>query len=157
MVEPTASRPFMPEYGISGPAEGMLPWSWAGERLVKSHNYMLATTRGDGRPHVAPVWGLWMSGPFLFSTGETSQKAKNLRANPCCVVTTENMAEAVILEGMASPVNDRSVLKDFVRSYKQKYDWEMEGHPGGVWAVAPLKAFGFLESEFESASTRWEW
>ena len=157
MTEPSASRPFVPEYGISESAEGMLPWSWAAERLERSHNYYLATTRGDGRPHVAPVWGLWLAGQFLFSTGATSRKAKNLRANSNCVVTTEDLAEAVILEGVASVVIDSGLLKDFVDAYKQKYDWEMEGHPGGIWAVTPRKAFGFQESEFEGASTRWEW
>jgi len=147
----------MPEYGISESAEGMLPWSWAEARLEQSHNYVLATTRGNGRPHVAPVWGLWMAGLFLFSTGGSSQKVKNLRANPACVVTTEDLSEAVIVEGVASPVTDSGQLKDFVRAYKSKYNWEMEGHPGDIWAVAPRKAFGFQESEFEGASTRWEW
>lgn len=147
----------MPGYPISESEDGMLPWSWAKERLERSHNYMLATTRADGRPHVAPVWGLWLHDQFLFSTAETSEKAKNLRVNPACVVTTEDLAEAVILEGVASPLTDAGRLKDFVHWYKQKYDWEMEGHPGGIWAVAPRKGFGFQESEFEGASTRWEW
>ena len=42
-VEPKASRPFMPGYGISEGEEGLLPWSWAVERLEKSHNYWVMT------------------------------------------------------------------------------------------------------------------
>jgi hypothetical protein len=44
-MQPIASRPYMPGYGISGPEEGtgLLPWSWATERLSSSHDYWLAT------------------------------------------------------------------------------------------------------------------
>jgi hypothetical protein len=45
------SRPHMPDYGIldAYEGEGLLPWDWAAERLSVSHNYMVATTRPDGR------------------------------------------------------------------------------------------------------------
>ena len=46
----------MPGYGIVGPDEGrgLLPWSWAEERLIASHDYWVATVWPDGRPHVMP-------------------------------------------------------------------------------------------------------
>jgi len=47
------------------------------------------------------VWGLWLDGAFYFSTAARSQKARNLSANPACVVTTESADEAVIVEGVA--------------------------------------------------------
>jgi hypothetical protein len=57
MSQPRASRPYMPDNGVVGPAEGrgLLPWSWAEERLIASHNYWVATVWPDGRPHVMPV------------------------------------------------------------------------------------------------------
>ena len=60
-MEPSTSRPHMPGYGIAGPREGsgLLPWSWAVQRLTASHDYWLATVCPDGRPHVMPVWGVW--------------------------------------------------------------------------------------------------
>ena len=76
--EPRADRPFMPGYGISEASEGILPWSWAEERLSNSRNNYLATTRPDGRPHVMVVWGVWFGGRYYFSTGQGSQKARNL-------------------------------------------------------------------------------
>src|SRR5215813_2271687 len=90
------SRPNMPDYGILPPDEGagLLPWEWAAEPLSVSHNYLLATTRPDGRPHVMPVWGLWLDGAFYFSAGRQSRKARNLIANPNCVVSTERADEA---------------------------------------------------------------
>ena len=42
----------MPGYGIAGPDEGrgLLPWTWAEERLVSSHDYWLATVHPNGAP-----------------------------------------------------------------------------------------------------------
>ena len=102
----------MPDYGISGAdeGEGLLPWEWAAERLSVSHNYMVATTRPDGRPHVMPVWGVWLDDAFYFSTGRQSRKARNLGANPHCVVSTDRAEEAVILEGLAEEVAEGASL-----------------------------------------------
>ena len=48
----------MPEYGIEPSPDGMLPWSWAAERLARSRNYWVATTRPNGRPHDYRLQGL---------------------------------------------------------------------------------------------------
>jgi hypothetical protein len=70
--------------GIVGPAEGsgLLPWSWAEQRLVASRNYWVATSWPDGRPHAMPVWGLWDNGAFWFSSSRRSRKARNLANDP---------------------------------------------------------------------------
>lgn len=49
MTEPKAGRPHMPGYGIldADKGRGLLPWSWATERLAKAHTYWVATTRVD--------------------------------------------------------------------------------------------------------------
>jgi hypothetical protein len=76
MAEPEASRPHMPGYGIAGPLEGrgLLPWTWAEERLVESHDYWLATVHPDGRPHVTPVWGVWEHSAAWFSSSPSPAK-----------------------------------------------------------------------------------
>ena len=92
-AKPTVSRPHMPGYGMPKTAKGLLPWKWAEQRLRKSHNYWITTVRPDGSPHVMVVWGLWLDGAFLFSTGSQSRKARNLAQNPRCVVSTEAAEE----------------------------------------------------------------
>jgi hypothetical protein len=62
----------MPGYGMQRADEGtgLLPWSWAVERLTASHDYWLATTwLGKGSPHVMPVWGVWWEDALWFSSG----------------------------------------------------------------------------------------
>ncbi|HLY82411.1 MAG TPA: pyridoxamine 5'-phosphate oxidase family protein, partial [Acidimicrobiales bacterium] len=90
-MEPTASRPYMPGYGIVGPDQGtgLLPWSWANERLTASHDYWLATVRPDGRPHVMPVWGVWQDGHIWFSSSGASRKTQNLAVNRRAAITTD--------------------------------------------------------------------
>jgi PPOX class probable F420-dependent enzyme len=74
----------MPGYGIVGPTQGsgLLPWSWAEERLTASRNYWVASSWPDGRPHAMPVWGIWHDGALWFSSSRQSRKARNLAADP---------------------------------------------------------------------------
>ncbi len=154
MSEPLADRPHMPGYGIREDTEGILPWSWAEERLAASRNYWIATTRPDSRPHVMAVWGLWLDGRFWFSTAITSVKAHNLARNPACAITVENGSQAVVLEGSAQLVKDEDALRPVWEAYKTKYNWPMEGEK--MFAVRPLRAFAFTESDnFAGTATRW--
>ena len=145
----------MPGYGISESAEGLLPWSWAVERLGESHNYWVTTVRPDGRPHVMPVWGVWLDGRFYFSTARTSRKARNLGENANCVVCTEHAREAVIVEGEAVVSGDADVLQPVWEAYQAKYSWDVAGE--SMFAVRPTTAFAFVETpdEFTTTATRW--
>lgn len=157
--EPKASRPYMPGYGILDAESGigLLPWSWAVERLSKAHNYFLATTRPDGRPHVMPMWGVWINDAFYFSTGKQSRKARNLEANPHCVICPENAEESVILEGLAEEVYDAFLYREFADAYGAKYHWDMEGFAEPLYVVRPKVVFAFIETgdQFSSTATRW--
>jgi uncharacterized protein (DUF427 family) len=113
----------MPGYGILAAHEGtgLLPWSWAAERLERSHNYWLATTRPAGLPHLMAVWGVWMDSALYFSTGGLTRKARNLEHEPRCVVSTESAREAVIVEGVADLPNDPDLLSRLPIAYQEKY------------------------------------
>lgn len=155
-AEPRGGVPHMPDYGLAESA-GRLPWSWAVERLTASHNYWVSTARPDGRPHVAPVWGVWLDGTFVFSTAAGSRKARNLAANASCVVCNERADEAVIVEGVATEARDGELLAQFRRAYKEKYDWPMDDVTEGIYAVRPRVVFGFIEhaDQFTKTATRW--
>jgi hypothetical protein len=49
--QPKPSRPHAPGYGFPKGTKGLLPWSWAEQRLKKSHNYWITTVKSDGSPH----------------------------------------------------------------------------------------------------------
>jgi hypothetical protein len=101
---PRAGRPHIPDYGISTSSKGLLPWKWAEQRLKKSREYWFVTALPNGRPHVMPVWGVWVDSAFYFSTGRDTRKARNLARSPYCVVCNELAAEAVIVHGRAKEI-----------------------------------------------------
>jgi len=156
---PKASRPNMPGYGLLGAHEGrgLLPWSWASERLSQARTYWIATTRPDGRPHAAPVWGVWLTDGFYFSTGDASRKRRNLASNPHCVIAVQHGDDAVIVEGLARRVIDPDLLRSFSGAYALKYQWDMSAFAEPVYSVSPQVAFGFSSAagEFTGSATRW--
>ena len=143
----------MPEYGLPTGQKGLLEWSWAEQRLKKSHNYWISTCRPDGSPHCMVIWGLWRDGGFYFSTGAKSRKARNLAKNPRCVVCTERAEEAVVVEGTAKRLLGSARPKWFVAEYQKKYEWDMSEEP--VYVVRPRRAFGLYEKNFAGSATRW--
>jgi hypothetical protein len=162
MGEPRAARPHMPGYGIAGPASGtgLLPWSWAVERLTGSHDYWLATAGSSGQPHVMPVWGVWLDGAVWFSSGLRSRKARNLADRPACTLTTDDAQQPVVLEGTAARVTDREALREFAAASDAKYDTDYgvefyDPAVNGVWRVAPVWAFGLVQDDFTGSPTRW--
>jgi len=159
MSEPKASRPHMPGYGIldADKGKGLLPWSWATDRLSKARNYWVATTRPGGNPHAMPVWGVWIDDAFYFSTGDQSRKARNLVANPKCVIGCEVGDDQIVLEGVAELMEDSVLRRRFGDAYQTKYNWDMEGFSEPFYRVRPMTVFGFSTApgEFVETATRW--
>jgi Pyridoxamine 5'-phosphate oxidase len=118
MDEPRASRPWMPGYGTLPEHEGtgLLPWSWALEQLKTSHNYWLVTADARGGPHLMPVWAVWDGGIMWFSSSRGSRKVRNLRADPRCVLSTEDANNPMIMRGTAELVTMRPNCKGFLIS-----------------------------------------
>jgi nitroimidazol reductase NimA-like FMN-containing flavoprotein (pyridoxamine 5'-phosphate oxidase superfamily) len=150
----------MPGYGIRPPGEGtgLLPWSWALERLIRSRYYWVCTAGPDHRPHATPVWAVWHEECVWFSCAPRSRKARNLNADPHCTVATDDASSPVIVEGVARRVSDRAAI-DAVRSdMVAKYDYELTLDfllANVVFAVAPVKVIGLVEDDFTGSPTRW--
>jgi pyridoxine/pyridoxamine 5'-phosphate oxidase len=152
----------MPGYGIPKHKKGLLSWSWAEQRLKKSHNYWITTTKPDGAPHTMVVWGLWLDGVFIFSTGRQSRKARNLAENQHCVLCTEHAHEAVIVEGIAE-LAEVPLRREFLKKYERKYRFDMSAFEQDilskkepVFTVRPRVAFGLYEKNFMGSATRWQ-
>jgi len=169
---PKSSRIHAPGYGFPTGTKDLLPWTWAEQRLKKSHNYWITTVKlttvkhwtvkPDVAPHTMVVWGLWQDGRFLFSTGSTSRKARNLAQNTNCIVSTEHAHEAVIVEGVAE-VADVPARRKFLPAYEKKYKFDMSTMKEAilsmkepVFAVRPRVVFALTEKHFQNKSTRWK-
>ncbi len=102
-------------------------------------------------------------------TGPTEQKARNLKTNRQCILTTgcNLIGEGldVVVEGEAVRQSDDAKLQRIADAYVSKYgsDWRFDVrngafvHEGGValvFEVAPQKVFAFGKGD-EFGQTRW--
>jgi hypothetical protein len=163
MKEPLLSRPHMPGYGVrpAGEGTGLLPWSWAQERLVASRNYWVVTRWPDGRPHAMPVWGIWHDETFWFSSSKPSRKSKNLSADPRCVVTTEDAENPVVVEGIAELIARTDDLATLLALENAKYATDygiemLDPVANSAFRVRPQWVFGLQAGDFTGSPTRWE-
>jgi nitroimidazol reductase NimA-like FMN-containing flavoprotein (pyridoxamine 5'-phosphate oxidase superfamily) len=141
-MAPKTGKPFMPGYDMMFKKGRKSPsWNWAATRFAKSHNYWIATTRPDGRPHVMPIWGVWHNNTFHFSTGPQSRKGRNMARNPNCVVCTEDAAEAIIMEGKAQKLG--AGTREAKDAYEEKYKSSLYDP---VYTIKPRVVFGFVEN-----------
>jgi PPOX class probable F420-dependent enzyme len=152
----------MPGYGIL-PADqgtGLLPWSWALERLRNSHDYWVATVWPDGRPHTMPVWGAWEDGILWFSSSLRSRKIRNIQAGSMVSMSTEDARNPVVLEGTAEVVTETTAIQRFLDALNAKYDTNygldfMDPKQNASVRVTPRWAFGVAEDDFGGSPTRW--
>ena len=142
-------------YGIASVDDGTLPWSWVEQQCESARNYWVCTTRDDGRPHAAPVWGLWLDGAVVFSTDPSSAKAHNFRQRPEVVVHLESGDEVVIVEGRVEAF-DPAAMTVFCDLYEAKYAYRpTESQTAdGVYAVRPRRVLAWREKDFPTSATR---
>lgn len=154
------SRPKMPKsYGIkeSKNPEDYRPWSYLEKRMKEARNYWVATSRPDGRPHVMPVWGIWVEGRFYFGTASDSRKARNLAENPAIAVHLESGDDVIILEGVVEQRMPDEVLREKMNAESlAKYQMPLMLPPGAaMYMLKPRVAFAWSESNFSKTATRW--
>lgn len=161
MTEPRAARPFMPGYGTlpADQGSGLLPWSWAEERLVRSRNFWLATISAAAVPHLMPVWAVWEDGGLWFSSSCGSRKARDLAAEPRCSVATEDAAEPVVVHGRARLVTDRAALLAMLTAENAKYGTSygeemVDPAANSVFVLQPEWAFALDSADFAGSPTR---
>jgi general stress protein 26 len=147
------------------------PWSEVRRVLERAEIFWLSTVRRDGQPHVTPLPAIWLDGALHFCTGPGEQKAKNIDANPRCVLTTGSneflSGLDVAVEGRAARVTDESLLKRLAAMWEEKLGWPFDVVDGGfrersseiageefdargtahVFAVAPTKVLAFGKGE----------
>jgi uncharacterized pyridoxamine 5'-phosphate oxidase family protein len=155
VTEPLIGRPTMPGYGIVDDIDGALSWKWAKDVIDAARNPAIATMRPDGRPHVMPVWAVWLDDQgVVFSTAITSIKSKNLLKNPNAAFYFERDRDNLVIEGRCEIV-ELTDLDGFVETYRKKYNYAIEEGP--VWVLRPTAAFGFIETDedFAKTATRW--
>jgi hypothetical protein len=164
MTESIVPRSDSPVLGYPPENPNLTQWRDAEAVLEDRKTYWLATVRPDGRPHVMPVWGVWLAGKFFFSTSATSRKGRNLAENSHCTIGLSGAGMDLVVEGTAAVLTDHEVAARVAELYGPKYEWPVTARDGGLYGengdggplyvVTPSVAFGFgLAGGF--SATRW--
>ena len=149
---------------FSEPGATATSWEDARKLLESAELFWITTVRADGRPHMTPLVAVWLDDALHFCTGETEQKAANLRGNQSVILLTGcNQWDAgmdVVVEGRAARVTDRDTLERLAEAWRRKWDrrWDYQpGHAGfkgdgaesvSVFTVHPDKVFAFAKGNF---------
>jgi nitroimidazol reductase NimA-like FMN-containing flavoprotein (pyridoxamine 5'-phosphate oxidase superfamily) len=158
---------------FSSPDAAAMPWDKASAVLGGAEIYWVTTVRPNGQPHVTPLVAVWLGDALYFCTGEDERKARNLRENRSCVMTTGCNAFRsgidVVVEGEATNVRDVATLQRVADALSTKYDWpyrvrdgtleelgrpdeDDDGRPAIVFRVAPSTVFAYERGESFSAT-----
>jgi len=121
-----------------------IPWADVREGLTISNagTYWLATVRPDGRPHVVPVGAVWLDNSLYFTTGQGTQKEKNIQHNPHCVITLASGGFDLVFEGEAAKVKDEEKLQRLADIYSS---------PENGWPVTVRD--GLFDAPFSAPTT----
>jgi PPOX class probable F420-dependent enzyme len=83
----------------------------------------LTSVRHDGQPQSSPVWFLWRDGEVVVYSKPTTQKVRNVQANPKVSVHLRDVddgSDIVSIEGEAA-IDDRYPSADSIPAYVTKY------------------------------------
>lgn len=166
MTAEKRDRPQMPDgYGVPENEEGLLSWADVEARLVDSDQYWMATTRGDGRPHVVPRWGVWIDRKLFYDGSPDTVHVRNLTVNPACTLHLEDGWKAVIVEGRSGPTTSPGIAlgtriatamshKYGSKGYRPEPDtWEGD-NAGGLCCFVPATVLAWFD--FPRDATRFD-
>jgi len=132
-------------------------------RLRAAMNYWIVTTRPDGRPHAAPVWGVWLDDGLWFGT--MGQKVRNLEARPYAVVHLDSADDVIMVQGSVEIVRDVGRIARAAEAFRAKYADGETGEPFDVYPalgdtpafyhVVPDTGWAWLEGAYLTHNTRW--
>jgi PPOX class probable F420-dependent enzyme len=94
------------------------------DRLADERNVWLATVRPDGRPHLAPVWFVYVDDRIWVGTGRGSVRVRNLQANPAASASLEDGDAPLVAEGTVT-VHERARPDAVVAAFQAKYGWDI--------------------------------
>lgn len=162
MIQPKNARrvrPNLPSYGVMpDQTAGMLAWDWVEGQMRRARNYWVCSVCADGRPHSAPVWGVWMDGALYFGTDKNSVKARNIALDKRVVIHLDSGDDVVIFEGaLVEAQVTESQLKKITELYIEKYalDPELEDSGDLLLRLLPKKVMAWLESDYPATASSW--
>lgn len=130
-------------------------WRAIEARLGREPTIWVATVRYDGRPHLTPVWFIWLNEKVYISIGAETQKFVNLIANQSIALSLPDTDSVVLIEGEAH-VADWQTVDTLADYFFHKYEWDFRYDDSADWRlveVTPHKILAWGDG-YEAEGTR---
>ena len=124
-------------------------------RFSRETTIWIATNRRDGRPHMVPVWFVWLEGKIYISTGTHTQKYINMYGNQNVALALPNTEKVVIIEGEAHVAN-RETTNTLADYFYHKYEWDFRYDDSADWKLIEITPYKILAwgDNFDQDGTR---
>ncbi len=122
------------------------------ERLAAADAIWYASVRPNGRPHLAPIWHVWVDDAVWVCTDTTTVRSKNLATSEAVSVSIADTASPVIIDGIATVADE--VPEAVNDAFKSKYDWDIVDYKNRcLIRIEPEKLMTWIVGS--DAATRW--
>ena len=112
-------------------------WRALEARLGRESTIWLATVRADARPHLVPIWYVWLDEKIYISTGSETQKFTNMYHNQEVTLALPDPNEVIILEGEAH-VADRQTVDRLADYFYHKFEWDFRYDETAEWRLIEI-------------------
>lgn len=112
-------------------------WRAIEARFGRESEIWLSTVRYDGRPHLVPVWFVYLDGKIYFSTGTETQKWSNLLSNQSVALSLADPNKVVVIEGEGHAVGHQ-VTQELAEHFYNKYEWDLREDNTANWRVVEV-------------------
>ncbi len=131
-------------------------WRAIEGRLGREHTIWMATVRKDGRPHLVPLWFVWLEDRLYIATTPNTQKFTNMVHNQMVSLSLPDTENVLLIEGEAHVADHQTVdiLADY---FYDKYEWDFRYDESGKWRlieITPHKILSWGDGYDEAEGTR---
>lgn len=112
-------------------------WRSIESRLSRESTIWIATVRTDGRPHLVPVWFVWLNEKVYIATGTHTQKFANLHHNQQVALSLPDTVSVIIIEGEAH-ATDRATSDALAEYFFNKYEWDFQYDDSADWRLIEI-------------------
>jgi general stress protein 26 len=131
------------------------------DKLSAAEAVWFASVRPDGRPHLAPIWHVWLQSAAWVVTQEGTIRAQNVARNSAVCLSLPDPMNALILEGTAALVPGEQ--EEVRQAFLTKYNWDFATDPGygHILCISPTKLMAWGDHgegrwRFDVESRSWE-
>ncbi len=112
-------------------------WQAFTSRLGREHTLWIATVRRDGRPHLIPLWFIWLEERLYICTTPGTQKFVNMTRNQMVALSLPDTENTLIIEGEAH-VADQETVDILAEYFYHKYEWDFRYDDTAQWRLIEI-------------------